>query len=205
MAQARGERAVTSAAAAIRPASPDELAEMIAIDDDASELFATIGMTEDLADDHPFIVEEHARWLAAARRGLAFFAGSPALGLLVVDVVDGARYVEQLSVRRHAMRQGVGRALIAHAIAWANGEPLWLTTYAHVPWNRAFYERFGFAVVPERDCPRAIVATLAAERRRCPLQLSASPCAADPANARGRRREKRCRRDPPLDSEACPE
>src|ERR1041384_5245290 len=35
-----------------------------------------------------------------------------------------------------AMRQGLGRRLLRRAIEWAGREPLWLTTYAHIPWNR---------------------------------------------------------------------
>jgi GNAT superfamily N-acetyltransferase len=39
------------------------------------------------------------------------------------------------------MRQGLGRRLVRQAIDWAGPEPLWLTTYAHLSWNRPFYER----------------------------------------------------------------
>lgn len=52
------------------------------------------------------------------------------------------------------------------AIDWAAPEPLWLTTYAHLPWNRPFYERAGFAVIPEAQCPPGIVEILA-EQRAC--------------------------------------
>jgi hypothetical protein len=51
---------------------------------------------------------------------------------------------------------------------WAAGEALWLTTYAHVPWNRAFYERFGFAVVPESSCGGDILEILTEQRRWLP-------------------------------------
>ena len=37
---------------------------------------------------------------------------------------------------------------LCRAIAWAGGEPLWVTTYGHIPWDRPFYERHGFLAVP---------------------------------------------------------
>jgi GNAT superfamily N-acetyltransferase len=156
-------------ATTIRPASPDEIDEAVAIDDDACRLFATVGLDLEIGPDHPFAQAERARWLAAMKEGSAYFAeSSTTVGLLVLGVVEGARYVEQLSVRMGAMRRGIGRALLKHAIAWADREPLWLTTYAHVRWNRAYYEQHGFVLVPEQECPRGIVATLDEERQWLP-------------------------------------
>jgi hypothetical protein len=37
-----------------------------------------------------------------------------------------------------------------------------------VPWNRPFYEREGFDVVPATDCPTEIVAILDEQRRWLP-------------------------------------
>jgi GNAT superfamily N-acetyltransferase len=161
--------AMTSAGITIRRASPDEMAEAIAVDDDACALYDTVGLHFDIGPDHPFAQSEHARWHAAARVGRVYLAVSPlVVGMLVLSVLDGARHLEQLSVRTSAMRRGVGRALLRRAVAWAAGEALWLTTYAHVPWNRPFYESAGFVVVPEADCPRAIVADLEEQRRYLP-------------------------------------
>lgn len=135
----------------LRALSPDQIGDAIAIDDDACALYPTAGIHFDIPPDHPFAQAEYARWTEAARNGLAFVAareGGPGLALLVLGHVDGAPYLEQLSVRTSAMRQGIGRWLLRHAIRWAENAPLWLTTYAHVPWNRPFYEREGFEVVP---------------------------------------------------------
>jgi GNAT superfamily N-acetyltransferase len=155
----------------IRPASPDEIDEAVDIDDDACTLFDTVGFQDDLGPQHPFKQAERARWLHAAREGSAFFAISragSAVGLLVLTFVDGQRYVEQLSVRRAVMRQGIGRHLLRYAIEWAAGEPLWLTTYAQVPWNQEFYEGADFRVIPESQCPAGIVAILDDQRRWLP-------------------------------------
>ena len=154
----------------IRPAAPDEIADAVAIDDDACTLYDTVGLRFDIASDHPFALSEHTRWLVAMRRGGGYFAEVAArrVGLLVLAVAGGVRQVEQLSVRRGSMRHGIGGRLLARAIEWARGDALWLTTYAHLPWNRPFYERHGFATVPERDCPGVVLADLAEQRRWLP-------------------------------------
>lgn len=155
----------------IRRASPAEIDEMVAIDVDAGTLYDEAGLHGDLGPEHPYSIAERACWTRCARAGNAFVAGRPnerPVGLLVMDRIDGAPYLEQLSVRRSAMQQGLGRRLLHHAIAWAGGEPLWLTTYAHLPWNRPFYERHGFVRVPELACPSGIVAILEDQRRALP-------------------------------------
>ncbi len=165
-----------SALISIRPASPEDIDEVVAIDDDASTLFETAGLHLDprwssFSPGHPYTRAERASWLAATRQGLAFFAVSPAgstVGILVLGLLDGLRYLDQLSVRRSAMQQGIGRFLLQRAIEWAGREPLWLTTYAHVPWNRPFYQRAGFAVVPDSQCPRRMVEILEDQRRWLP-------------------------------------
>lgn len=152
----------------LRPLAPDELAIAVAIDDDACALYQSGGIVFDIGPDHPFARAEYARWAHAARVGLAFVSGEPAHALLVLGHVDGAPYLDQLSVHTSVMRRGIGRSLVRHAIAWAGTSPLWLTTYAHLLWNRPFYEREGFEVVPEADCPRGIVAILDEQRRWLP-------------------------------------
>jgi GNAT superfamily N-acetyltransferase len=154
----------------IATAGPSDLAEMMAIDDDACAVFANVGMIIDLAPDHPFALAERSRWLRAATAGDAYFArdgAGQAVGLLVMGhLEDGAAYLDQLSVRARAARQGIGRQLLQRAFAWAGPRDLWLTTYAHVPWNRPFYERAGFRV--EAQCPADVLAALNEQRAVLP-------------------------------------
>jgi GNAT superfamily N-acetyltransferase len=153
----------------IRAASPGDIDEAVAIDDDACTLFKTVGLHVDVAPEYSSA--ERERWTRSMREGNAFFAdwpGGHSAGLLVLGFVNDEPYVEQLSVRARAMRQGIGRLLLRHAFEWASGRPVWLTTYAHVTWNRAFYEREGFAVIPESQCPRGILELLAEQRRYLP-------------------------------------
>jgi GNAT superfamily N-acetyltransferase len=153
----------------IRAGTPADLDTMVAIDDDASRLFVEAGLDVEFPAGHPFIANERARWRRSLELGHAFVAiddEAGPVGFAALEIVDGAPYVEQLSVRRAAMRRGTGRRLLAQAISWARarGESLWLTTYGHLPWNRPFYEREGFVVVPSADWGAEVAARVAEER-----------------------------------------
>ena len=163
--------ATINSALEIRRASGSEIDEMVAIDVDACTLYEEAGLHADLGPEHPYSVAERAHWTKCAREGNAFLAVEPdarPIGLLVMDRVDGTPYLEQLSIRRLAMRQGLGSRLLDRAIEWAGPAPLWLTTYAHLPWNRPFYERHGFVTIPESACPPWIVTILEEQRRALP-------------------------------------
>ncbi len=45
---------------------------------------------------------------------------------------------------------------------------LWLTTYAHLPWNGPFYERHGFVVMRDNDCGPELRAILDEQRAVLP-------------------------------------
>jgi GNAT superfamily N-acetyltransferase len=158
----------------VRAAAPNEIDELMRIDDDASELFQSSGMDfRSLTAEHPFVCAEHARWLAAAQSGSAYLALDAAgegVAFMALSETDGAPYLDQLSVRMRAMRRGLGRALVARAARWARerADVLWLTTYGHVAWNRPYYERFGFHVVPASECGPEMRACLAKQRAALP-------------------------------------
>lgn len=139
----------------VRLATPDEIDALVQIDTEAASLFAEVGIALTLPEDHPYAHEERECWLRATRASrtyVAEVAGDRYAAFMVLDVVDGAPHLEQLSVRPAHMRRGLGRRLLEQAIAHSRaGGSLSLTTYAHVPWNRPFYERAGFRVVPETE------------------------------------------------------
>lgn len=86
--------------------------------------------------------------LAAARHLLV--AGDPPAGFARLEVVGGCAHLEQLSVHPAAARAGLGRALVAAAARWAEGEgfpALTLCTFARVPFNAPFYASCGFTAV----------------------------------------------------------
>jgi len=107
-----------------------------------------------VADDDPGSVEESTPY---AEDGRAFVAVDPddrPIGYLLVDVVDGAAHIEQVSVRPDHGRKGIGRGLIKQAAAWASARclpALTLTTYVEVPWNAPYYERLGFRFLADEE------------------------------------------------------
>jgi GNAT superfamily N-acetyltransferase len=151
----------------LRLARPSELPELVAIDDAAAGLYAQAGLAIDLHPTHPFVKAEVGSWRRALEAQLAHVAVDARdrpLGFITLGHVDGAPYLEQLSVHPRAMRRGIGAALLARAVAWSGVEPIWLTTYAHLEWNRPYYERHGFVVVAERACGPELQRILASQR-----------------------------------------
>jgi ribosomal protein S18 acetylase RimI-like enzyme len=72
----------------------------------------------------------------------------------LVDLVDGAGHIEQISVDPAFARQGLGRRLIDHLAAEARREArtaLTLTTFRDVPWNAPYYGRCGFRELAESE------------------------------------------------------
>lgn len=155
---------------AVRPARPDDLDTLIAIDDDACTLDADWGLVIDLEPSHPFVAAERARWQAATGAGLLEVAEAPdgtLAGFASRGIVDGEPYLDQLSVRRAWMRRGIGSGLLRRALAWAAADRsrrLWLSTWAHVPWNAPFYARHGFVAHPEAACGPELRAILRRQR-----------------------------------------
>jgi len=141
----------------IRPAVTSDFARMQAIEVAAGAMFRPLGM-DLVADDDPFAVTELR---AYADAGHAWVAEPPdavqADGYLLLDEVDGAAHVEQVTVHPDAARRGLGRALVDHAAAWAveaGFTAMTLTTFRDVPWNGPYYERLGFRhLAPEDEGP----------------------------------------------------
>lgn len=155
----------------VRHANPGELSALIAIDDAASRLYETVGITFDMAENHPFVVAESERWAGAIENGLAYVAVDPEdvpVGFITLKRVDNEPYLDQLSVHPDFMRQGLGTQLLNRAIQWSGDRPLWLTTYAHVRWNKPFYERNGFFQVPINQCGPELLAILDEQRAVLP-------------------------------------
>jgi GNAT superfamily N-acetyltransferase len=122
----------------IRPAEPEDLAGLIAIEASADKLFEVAGYG---ATPGPASVAELEQ--AAA----LFVAGRPAVGYVRLELVDGLAHIEGLSVQPKRMKQGIGTALIEAACDWAREQgysAITLCTFADVPWNGPFYRKRGF-------------------------------------------------------------
>ena len=127
----------------IRPARPDELAELIEIERAADRLFplAGYGQTPGPAS------------LAELRAATALLvSGDPPACYARIEVVDGRAHLAGLSVRPRFMRQGRGSELVRAACAWAaehGYSEITLCTFAEVPWNGPFYAELGFGELAE--------------------------------------------------------
>jgi GNAT superfamily N-acetyltransferase len=130
----------------IRVARLDELALLIEIERAAGASFRSLGM-DAVANDDPGSIGQLAPYAQDGRAFVAADAADQPLGYLLLDVVDGAAHIEQVSVHPDYARREIGRALIERAENWARdrGLPaLTLATYVEVPWNGPYYERLGF-------------------------------------------------------------
>lgn len=140
----------------IRAAGNEDLSVLIEIEVAAGELFRSLAL-HFVADDDPPSLDDLARYAQSGRAYVSVDVEDRPVGYLLLDVVDAAAHIEQVSVHPAHQRQGNGRALIKQAVAWARDrdfKALTLTTYVDVPWNGTFYERLGFAyLTPEEETP----------------------------------------------------
>lgn len=137
----------------IRLARRDELPALRELEKAAGARSRDIDMAA-VADAEPPPLNELLVFQRAGRAWVASNAADDPVGYLLVDVVDDAAHVEQVSVHPRHARRGLGRALLETASAWAQGQgltALTLTTFAEVPWNAPYYARLGFQVVHPRD------------------------------------------------------
>jgi len=135
----------------IRRARPDDLPALRELERAAGGPFRDLGMAA-VADDEPPTVDELAGFQQDGRAWVATDDTDAPVAYLLVDVVDGAAHVEQVSVHPQHARRRLGEQLVATAETWARDRgltTLTLTTYADVPWNGPYYRRLGFEVVPQ--------------------------------------------------------
>lgn len=137
----------------IRAATPNDGAALREIERRAGERFREIGL-DAVADDEPMSIEVLAAYADDGRSWVVVDGDGVPRGYLLVDIVDGAAHVEQVSVVPEWQGRGVGRALLDRAERWAvaaGRTALTLTTFSEVPWNRPLYEHLGFRVLAEHE------------------------------------------------------
>jgi GNAT superfamily N-acetyltransferase len=131
----------TAGGRSVRPATPDELTLLPALESASDTVFDTIGIT----DLPPAGTVEELR--AAAE---VLVAGDPPVGFARLEVVDGQAHLEQLAVHPDQARRGLGTALVDAAVDWARTQgygSMTLTTFRDVAWNGPFYARLGFIAI----------------------------------------------------------
>lgn len=137
----------------IRAARVEDVEFFPGIERAAGDAFRAVGMGA-IADDEPLPASELLAYQRAGRAWVASDDLDRPVAYLLLDVVDDAAHIEQVSVHPDHARRGLGRALVDTAAAWAQEHglaALTLTTFADVPWNAPYYARLGFGVVAEES------------------------------------------------------
>lgn len=134
----------------LRVAQSRDIPAMQEIEIAAGALFAGIGM-HDVAQDGAHETELLAEYVAGRRAWVAEQDGR-VCAYALVDVLDGAAHLEQLTVHPDHARQRIGRRLIDAVCGWAVGQghaALTLLTFRDVAWNGPYYRRLGFVDLPD--------------------------------------------------------
>lgn len=142
----------------IRLARLEDLEVLPAVERAAGAAFRKLGMSA-IADDEPSTVEALLTYQRDGRVWVDTDASDQSVAYLLLDIVDEAAHIEQVSVHPTHAGQGRGRELIETAARWAAQRglvALTLTTFAHVPWNAPYYARLGFTVIPPDQLPAGL-------------------------------------------------
>lgn len=141
---------------ALRLGTVQDIDAVCAIDLEAGALFVAAGLDLSVPAEQEIARNDRGRWLHSLLCGKSVVAVGPddetPVGFAALAALDDEPYLDQLSVLTPFMRRGMGTALleaVEDMVRGSGGRMLWLTTYAHLSWNRPFYERKGFEVTPE--------------------------------------------------------
>jgi len=151
----------------VRAAIASDVETMRAVGIAAGERFRAIDdpRISGRADDPPYEIDQLTELVEA---GCAFVAehDGVVVGFMLMEELDGAAHVEELSVHPDHQGTGLGTALLDAAARWGGQRgfaAVTLTTYRDVPWNRPFYERRGFRVLAAPELTAAHRAKVAHE------------------------------------------
>ncbi len=179
----------------LRPGRVGDISLLAPIDRAGDAQFVAAGHPEFAGGES--IADDVAR--RAIEQGRLFVAelDGEISGWLLETRAGEERCIGQLSVDPDRQRRGIGRALLVGAIDRAGeaGEPtVVLSTQDDVPWNRPWYERFGFVVVPVGEWTEAMREITDAQRAvglrwetRVHMRLDLSRRRAAPPGATGGR------------------
>jgi GNAT superfamily N-acetyltransferase len=137
----------------VRPALAADLPELRRIEWAAGQRYRDYGL-DHVADDEPLPMDALLGYSTDDRAWVATAGGDEPVGYILVDVIEGAAHIEQVSVAPEHQGRGVGRALVEQVAAWATTRgvtAVTLTTFGHLPWNRPLFEHMGFRVLQEDE------------------------------------------------------
>ena len=134
----------------IRSGFLSELEFLQEIERRAGAIFADYEMAA-IANDDPLSIESLSKYCVEERLWVAVDETDNPIAYIIIDLIDGAAHIEQVSVDPEYSGQRIGQALIDTVYDWAkrqNLPALTLTTFTNVPWNAPYYQRLGFQVIP---------------------------------------------------------
>ena len=170
-------------------ARPEHLARLGQVEREAATVFPPGSIPDEIRADEVSLevlaeAQEAGRlWVAvpscgcneaACNGGASGGPDSPAgnapgpVGFALMRICGDIALLAQMDVLPAHARKGLGRGLIrqAAARAWAQGFPaLYLTTFAHIPWNAPFYARLGFQALERNGLPPVLQEILESERK----------------------------------------
>lgn len=138
---------------AIRPARVADLTHLQELERAAGSSFMDLDMNA-VAEDDPPSLEILNGYQRDGRAWVATDEADHPVAYLLIDIIDGAAHVQQVSVHPDHAGRRLGSALLDTATAWAAEHrlgALTLTTFADVPWNAPYYARLGFRVIAEHE------------------------------------------------------
>ncbi|MGY4527394.1 GNAT family N-acetyltransferase [Pseudomonas sp. TE21394] len=164
----------------IRPTLEHDIQCLPEVERSAARAFADWPTLAWLAQAEVLGVDAHQAFVTAGTSWVAEDPQGRVLGFACARRERHALHLCEVSVRREAQGQGVGRALLRQVVDVARREgahELTLTTFADVPWNAPFYARFGFEKVDEERLDTRLRDILAVERAhglagRCAMRLA---------------------------------
>ncbi|CAI2479550.1 GNAT family N-acetyltransferase [Serratia proteamaculans] len=168
----------------IRLAQPQDIAQLIAVERSAAQLFHQQPAWRYIAEGPVMSAEQHADFIQQQGEWLAESAAGELVGFIAVAAQPQDWHIAELSVAADWQRQGIGRRLIAEVAAQARlqgAQRLTLTTFIDVPWNAPYYQRLGFRPVAVERLSASLSHHLAEERAqgfaagsRCAMEFTLS-------------------------------
>ncbi|MDW5500461.1 GNAT family N-acetyltransferase [Pseudomonas lundensis] len=134
----------------IRLAQPQDIAQLIAVERSAAQLFHQQPAWRFIADGPVMSSQQHADFIQRQHEWLAESTAGEVAGFTAVVSQQQDWHIAELSVAADWQRQGLGRRLIAEMAAQARlqgVQRLTLTTFIDVPWNAPYYQRLGFCPI----------------------------------------------------------
>ncbi|WP_420042146.1 GNAT family N-acetyltransferase [Gordonia sp. MP11Mi] len=150
----------------IREGRRTDLARLQEIEVAAGAMFADLGM-DLVAGDDPLPIEYLSEVVDDGRCWVVVDGTDRPAAYLIVEKIDAAAHIEQVSVHSDCARRGLGVSLIEKAVDWAREHQLTtvtLTTYVDVPWNGPYYVRNGFRYMTDSEETSGLKAIRAQEK-----------------------------------------